>query len=87
MNRWEKPLLINGAIVAVLFLFDLLTASQQGGEFTPRFALSGTLILLLAPINLIVGMIRNRNRKRDGTVYIALAGILLLIGFSVCTIQ
>ena len=80
-------MLINGAIAFALFLFDVATAAPHGGEFTPHFALSGTLILLLAPVNLIVGMVRNRNRKGDGPVYIALSGILLLIGFSVCTIQ
>ena len=87
MNRWKTPLLINGAIAAALFGIDWLTASPHGGEFTPRFAMSGTLILLLAPVNLVVGMVRNRKRKGDGPVYIALSGILLLIGFSVCTIQ
>jgi hypothetical protein len=86
MKPWKKPVLINAAIAAVLFIYDLLTATHQSGSYTPRFALSGTLILLLAPINLIIGMVRNRNRKKDGPYYLLMAGIVLLIGFSVCTL-
>ncbi len=85
MNRWKKPLLINGAIIAALLIWNMLLP-RNGDSYIPRFAMSGTLILLMAPVNLIVGMIRNRMRKADGAVYIAFPGILLLIGFSVCTI-
>lgn len=53
----------------------------------PRLATSGTLILLLAPVNFLVGMIRNRNRKGDGQYYFLLSGVLLLIGFSVCSLS
>lgn len=86
MNHWKKPVLINAAIVAALLLYDLLATTHQGGEFVPRFALSGTLILLLAPINLVVGMVRNRNRKKDGPYYLLVSGLVLLVGFSVCTL-
>lgn len=53
----------------------------------PRLATSGTLILLLAPVNFLVGMIRNRNRTGDGQYYFLLSGVLLLIGFSVCSLS
>lgn len=89
MNRWKKPVLINGGIAAVLILYDLLTATAGGGgeNFVPKYAFSGTMILLLAPVNLVIGMVRNRNKKGDGPVYLLISGILLLIGFSVCTLQ
>lgn len=89
MNRWKKPVLLNGAIAAALFLYDVATATHSsGGEnFLPTFAFSGTLMLLMAPVNLIIGMVRNRKRTGDGPVYLLISGILLLIGFSVCTLH
>lgn len=87
MKPWKKPLLINLAIGSVLVLYDLLfVAPKNSGPFAP-LAFSGTLILLLAPVNLVVGMVRNRNRKKDGPYYLLMAGLMLLIGFSVCTIS
>lgn len=87
MNKWKKPVLINAAIVAALLLYDVATAMHNNGSYVPQFAFSGTLILLLAPVNLVIGMVRNRNKSGDGPVYLLLSGILLLIGFSVCTVQ
>lgn len=78
MNHWKKPVLINLLIVGLLLIYDLATT---------RPALSGILILFLAPINLIIGMVRNRNKQKDGPAYLVLSGVLLLIGFSVCTIN
>ena len=89
MRNWKKPVLINAAVVAVVLLYNIVTTTgPRGGEdYFPRLAFSGIIILLLAPVNLVVGMVRNRNRRGDGPVYLLLAGLLLLIGFSVCTVQ
>jgi len=91
MNKWKKQVLINVTIVAVLLFIDLLLAKGNKLRTTdhvylPQFVFSGIMILLLAPINFITGMIRNRNRKGDGPIYLLISGLLLLIGFSVCTI-
>lgn len=89
MQKMKRPLLINAAIALLLILLDLLlgSSSSSGGYSMPRLATSGTLILLLAPVNFLVGMIRNRNRKGDGQYYFLLSGVLLLIGFSVCSLS
>lgn len=87
MNHWKKPVLINLLIVGLLLIYDLATTQQRTDSYVPRLALSGILILLLAPINLIMGMVRNRNKQKDGPAYLLVSGILLLIGFSVCTIN
>jgi hypothetical protein len=89
MKKIKRPLLINGTIVSFLIIADLLfgTSSSSGGFTMPRLATSGTLILLLAPVNLIIGMVRNRNRTGDGQYYILFSGILLLLGFSVCSLS
>jgi hypothetical protein len=87
MNHWKKPLLINLLIAVALLLFDVATGGSGDGMYVPRFALSGILILLLAPVNFIIGMVRNRDKKGDGPAYLVVSGILLLIGFSVCTIN
>lgn len=87
MNSWRKPLLINGAIAALLLLFDGLTGGAGDGMYVPRFALSGIVMLLLAPVNLVIGIVRSVNRKNNWPVYIMLSGLLALVGFSVCTIN
>lgn len=87
MNHWKKPVLINLIIVSLLLLYDVATTRPGAGSYVPRLALSGLLILLLAPINLVIGMVRNRNKQKDGPAYLVLSGVLLLIGFSVCTIN
>lgn len=84
MKRFKKPLLVNGGIIAgILFCF---TAIGSITNITDVAFASGTVMLLLAPVNLIVGMVRNRNKKPDGRAYLLLAGLLLLIGFSVCSL-
>jgi len=85
MNRWRKPVLVNSIIVATLFIINGISATTNENSVVPRFALSGTVVLLLALVNLVIGMVHNRDKKADGLVYIALSGILLLIGFSVCS--
>jgi hypothetical protein len=86
MNHWKKPALVNGVVIVVLLLIDLATTAPNSNSYTPRLFLSGTLILLLAPINLVIGMVRNRNKKQDGPFYLLVSGLMLLIGSSVCTL-
>ena len=77
-----RPALINAAVVLLLLLADVFFNDPSS-----RFFVSGTIILFVAAFNFIIGMIRNRNRKGDGPYYFLFAGILLLIGFSVCSVS
>lgn len=91
MNRWKKPVLVNLIVVAALVLCNILMVPHRDkGDlyqvYLPRFFASGIIILLLTLINLVIGMVRNRDRKRDGPIYLIISGIVLLIGFSVCTL-
>ncbi|WP_162944600.1 hypothetical protein [Flavisolibacter nicotianae] len=78
-----RPILVNAVLVAVIFLVDL--ASQSPTYFFPRYTFTGMFMVLLTAGNFLFGMIRNRNRKGDGHYYFLISGVLLLIGFSVCS--
>ena len=77
--------MINLLLVLVLLAVDFVVNSEANTRPLPRYVMSGTLMLLLAFINLLVGMVRNRNRTGDGQYYLLCSGILLLMGFSVCS--
>ena len=85
MKKRKRPIIINAGIVLLLFLIDFLFNSKESTKPLPRFAFSGLFILVLAFVNLLIGMIRNRGRNGDGQYYLLFAGVLLLIGFSVCS--
>ncbi|RPD48258.1 MULTISPECIES: hypothetical protein [Chitinophagaceae] len=83
MNRFRNPLRVNAIMLAVFFLLALAgtgSASMRDAPF-----ILGTGMLLLAPVNLVVGMVRNRNKKPDGMAFVITAGLLLLLGFSTCS--
>lgn len=80
-KKLRRPLLINLGIVFLVVLADILLNEASG-----RFFTSGTLILVVAVGNFLIGMIRNRDRTGDGPYYFLIAGILLLIGVSVCSV-
>jgi hypothetical protein len=83
MNRFRGPLMMNGWLIAAVFVIaGLNSISTNSGDALPF--IMGSFMLLLAPVNLVVGMVRNRNKKPDGSAYILFAGLMLLIGFSVC---
>lgn len=78
-----RPVLINIAIiVAIIFIGYLFHADSTNTDLT----LSGMFIMILSGINFILGMIRNRDKKGDGPAYFLMSGIILLIGFSVCSV-
>lgn len=84
MNRFKKPLLVNGIIIfSIILFFTIIGSITSGGDLAIA---AGTVMLLLVPVNLIIGMVRNRDKKPDGKAYLLLAGVLLLIGFSVCSL-
>ncbi|OLY94021.1 hypothetical protein SAMN05444008_110172 [Cnuella takakiae] len=83
MNRWKNPLRMNGAILAGIAFLFLIPGNVNG---TDLLFLLGTMMLLLAPVNLVVGMVRNRNKRPDGMAFIISAGLLLLLGFGTCGI-
>jgi hypothetical protein len=85
MKMARKPVLVNLSIVAAILLLNYITTTANQHDLFGRFAVSGLAIVFLAGVNLVIGMVRNRDRKGDGPVYLLMAGILLLIGFSVCT--
>ncbi len=87
MKAWQKPVTVNAVVIALLLLCDLLFTTPGSTTPFPRLMFSGTFILLLAPINLVIGMVRNRQRKADGPYYLLMAGLVLLVGFSVCTLS
>lgn len=84
MTRWEKPVLLNTVVFAALLLYDLATNAYTNDGLFGRFASIGMMLLLLAPVNFVIGLVRWR--KGDGPAYLIISGLLLLIGFSVCTI-
>lgn len=86
MNHWKKPLLVNAITLVVVLVVSLLVSPFPYQLVDHAFAVSFAMIFL-APVNLVVGMVRNRNKRPDGPAYIILAGLLLLIGFSVCTVS
>jgi hypothetical protein len=77
MSRFRRPILINLAIIFGVILLNYLSSND-------RFS-SGIAITALAGINFLIGIIRNRNRKRDGSTYFIMSGVILLIGISVCS--
>lgn len=81
MNRFKNPLRVNGAVLGGVVLLALVGDAFQMGDLLLAL---GTAMLLLAPVNLIIGMVRNRNKQPDGMGFIISAGLLLLIGFSTC---
>jgi hypothetical protein len=87
MKPWKKPVTANAILIAVLVLCDLLFMTRGSTTPFPRLMFSGTFILLLAPVNLVIDMVRNRQRKGDGPYYLLMAGLVLLIGFSVCSLS
>lgn len=82
----KRALLVNVVLVIGLVGYNLLTTKAGGNYIFGRLAFSGVMILLLVPINLVAGMVRNRHHQPDGKYYILMAGILLLVGFSVCSL-
>ena len=82
MNRFSTPLKTNG-ILLLFFLFLALLSS--GARLNDLPFIMGTVMLLLAPVNLVIGMVRNRKKKPDGNAFIIFAGLLLLVGFSTCS--
>lgn len=82
MSRFRNPLRANALLLGVLFLLLLIGTGSSGMRDAP-FIL-GTVMLLMAPVNLVVGMVRNRNKKPDGMAFIITSGLLLLLGFSTC---
>ena len=84
MNHWKKPLLANGIILAVFFLISWLFGSREL-ELPDHFFFMSIFMMFMAPVNLITGILRNRLKKPDGKLYIILAGLLLLVGFSACS--
>jgi cell division protein FtsW (lipid II flippase) len=89
MKKAKKPLLVNLAIATFLVLTDAALSTSTGGDGfpLPRLMVSGLFILVLAFINLLIAMVRNRNRTCDGQYYLLCCGLLLLIGFSVCSVS
>ena len=82
MNRFRNPLKVNGILLLIVFFFALIASGLRLNELP---FIMGTLMLLLAPVNIVIGMVRNRNKQKDGSAFILFAGILLLVGFSTCS--
>ena len=84
MKPWKRPVLINSILVGIMLALSYAFTTQW--EYpVDRFGWGSVGIVFLAFINLIVGMVRNRNRKPDGPYYLLMTGVLLLIGFSICS--
>ena len=82
MNRFRNPLKVNGIMLLIALFFAMLASGSRLNELP---FIMGTLMLLLAPVNIVIGMVRNRNKTGDGGAFILFAGILLLVGFSTCS--
>lgn len=87
MKKFQRPIIINAVIVSLLLLLCVLFPEQQrkGNVLIPGSMISGLGILFLSVVNFVIGVIHNRDRKGDGQYYFLFAGVLLLIGFSVCS--
>lgn len=82
MKEFSKPILFNLVIIGIAFLLGLTTNS---GDIIGRFAVSGFIIVLLGIANLIIGGVKLVGGKENGDLYLLSGGVILLIGFSVCT--
>lgn len=81
MKDFVKVLLVNLIVMALLMLLLVL----QYKNIRENVNL-GLPFLWLSGINVIISIIRVASRKEDAKIFLLFAGILFLIGFSVCSL-
>jgi hypothetical protein len=82
MKGIMKPLIFNVVIIGIAFILNMIVG---GGDILGRFATAGFVIVMLGITNLIIGGVKIVNNKENGSFYLLCGGVILLIGFSVCT--
>ena len=82
MTPWKKPVLIN-AVLVILLLGSSYMFTRTWEYPIDRFGWGSVGIVFLPCINFIAGTVCNR--RADGPFYLLMAGVLLLIGFSICS--
>ncbi len=88
MKRINIVIAINVAIITAAVAINYFRTSPRGDYFFGRFAGAGLVILATALINIIIGLtyINIFEKKDYGRSYLLVGGIILLIGFSVCSL-
>lgn len=85
MKESAKAILVNLVIIAVLLGINFIATSGQEHYFFGRFAFAGLLILFAGLINIGIGIGKLVRRNNGGELFLLSGGVILLIGFSVCT--
>jgi hypothetical protein len=90
MNRFIKYLLIILASNIILFIIFFIPAFTSSGKDSLGPALMGLLLIGLSLlVQLIVGSVflGKENKREIGQAMLLSAGIFLLIGFSICSLN
>ena len=85
MKESTKAILMNVVIILLLLGANYITTSPNDYHVLGRFAFAGIFILLTGFINILMGIAKLVRRNEGGEFFILIGGIILLIGFSVCT--
>jgi hypothetical protein len=81
----KKPFIVNAMIVGFIIVLDLISFKVFYNE---NIHIAAALALpFLAGVNFILGIIYNRKKGYDGEGFFIMSGVILLIGFGVCSGQ
>lgn len=86
MKASTKVILTNTIIILCLLCLNFVTTTEKGNHILGRFAFAGIFILLTGLVNIGIGIGKLADKKEEGQSFILFGGIILVIGFSVCTV-
>jgi hypothetical protein len=81
-NSWKNPLLIAGIGLIAILIYALVGTQGQLDAITLGIVF---LIQSLLSFFLAISQLISKNYKKDGLKQLLISGILLLIGFGVCS--
>jgi uncharacterized membrane protein (GlpM family) len=81
-NGWKRPLMVAGIGLVVIFLYVLVGVSGKLDALTLGIVF---LIQSLISFFIALGQLFSTRYNKDGLKQMLIAGILLLIGFGVCS--
>lgn len=90
MKKHRNVFIVNGVIIAIVILWNLIAVmsekQNQPHNIFGSFSLAGTLILLLGVLNVLSGLLEVSLGSEKGKWLLLNGALILLIGFSVCSI-
>ena len=86
MKASTKVILTNTVIILFLLGLNFVATTEKGNHILGRFAFAGIFILLTGLVNIGIGIGKLADKKEEGQSFILFGGIILVIGFSVCTV-